>query len=287
MVTPETSVVLPLQTSCPASDHLFSPIDGKAVTESVATQLETVILNGWIQPGEKLPSERDLQRQFQTGRGVIREALRQLRQKGLIESRQGGNSGTYVKKVSVAEAGEPLALLIRQERISLDYLIEFRECIDRSVTLLAISRADEPDIAALFATIAELEETGEMDPPDPGRITEVDRKLNLILVRMARNPIYEWIMKTVQNGFGSYAHVLYQDPVYRERAIRNWRETANAIAAREPIKALSFIGYHYVMLNRCIDASRGGQSCAVATETPDPGRKGDQHPADFAMSGKG
>ena len=42
------------------------------------------------------------------------------------------------------------------------------------------------------------------------------------------------------------------DAYYREKTINNWRETAMAIADREPLKALSFIGYHYVLLNRCI-----------------------------------
>jgi GntR family transcriptional regulator, transcriptional repressor for pyruvate dehydrogenase complex len=235
---------------------LFSPIDGKAVTESVAFQLEAAILNGRIKPGEKLPSERDLQGQFKTGRGVIREALRQLKQKGLIESRQVGKTGTYVKKVNVNEASEPLALLIKQEKVPINRLIEFRECIDRSATVLAISRAEKADIEELLSLITTLETVGAEDPPELDRIAEVDRNLNLILVRMTRNPIFEWIMKTIQMSFGSYDHVLYQDPYYREKTIQNWRETANAIAEREPMKALSFTGYHYVLLNRCIQEAR-------------------------------
>jgi DNA-binding FadR family transcriptional regulator len=100
------------------------------------------------------------------------------------------------------------------------------------------------------------------------RISEVDRELNLLLVKMTNNPVFDWIMQTIQISFGSYDYVLYEDAYYREKTIKNWRETAMAIADREPLKALSFIGYHYVMLNRCIRENN------------------DKHPSDNQKDGK-
>ena len=234
---------------------MFIPVSGKEVTNKIALQIEAAILNNEFRPGEKLPSERDLQNLFQTGRGVIREALRELKQKGLIETRRGGRGGTYVKEVEASEASEALALLIHQQKISIENLVEFRESIDRTVTLLAISRGEDEEARALVALVAELEKAGLKDAPDMDRIIEVDRELNLLLVRMTRNQMFEWIMRTIQLGFGSYDHILYEDAHYRKITIRNWHETALAIAEREPMKALSFIGYHYVMLNRCIQES--------------------------------
>jgi DNA-binding FadR family transcriptional regulator len=234
---------------------MFNPVDGKDVTEKVASQIESAILNNEFKPGEKLPSERDLQQLFQTGRGVIREALRELKQKGLIETRHGGGGGTYVKRVGASEASEALALLIHRQQIAIDDLIEFRECIDRTITILAISRGKDAETRALVNLVGDLEEAGLKEDPDMDRIITVDRELNLRLVKMTKNQMFEWIMRTVQLGFGSYDHILYEDTYYREITIRNWYETAVAIAEREPMKALSFIGHHYVMLNRCIRES--------------------------------
>jgi DNA-binding FadR family transcriptional regulator len=231
---------------------MFNPVNGSAVTEKIALQIEEAILNNEFKPGEKLPSERELQHLFQTGRGVIREALRELRQKGLIEIRRGGRGGTYVKAVEPSEASEALALLIQQQKIAIENLIEFREAIDRTVTVLAISRGKAEEAQALVDLVGELEKAGLTASPDMDRIIEVDRKLNLCLVKMTKNQMFEWIMRTIQIGFGSYDHILYEDSYYREITIRNWYETAQAIAEREPMKALSFIGHHYVMLNRCI-----------------------------------
>jgi DNA-binding FadR family transcriptional regulator len=234
---------------------MFNPVDGKEITDNIALQIEAAILNNEFKTGEKLPSERDLQNLFQTGRGVIREALRELKQKGLIETRRGGKGGSYVKAVEASEASEALALLIQQQKIAIESLIEFRESIDRTVTILAISRGKDEEARALLNLVGELERAGLADAPDMTRIIAVDRELNLSLVKMTRNQMFEWIMRTIQISFGSYDHILYEDSYYREVTIRNWYETAVAIARREPLKALSFIGHHYVMLNRCIQES--------------------------------
>ncbi|BBO68560.1 GntR family transcriptional regulator [Desulfosarcina alkanivorans] len=231
---------------------MFNPVNGSGMTGNVALQIEAAILDGKLSPGEKIPSERELQTLFKTGRGVVREALRELKQKGLIETRRGGQGGTYVKKIGAYEASQPLTLMIKQRDIDIADLIEFRESIDRTVTILAISRGDDDQAAALLRGVEKLETAGLCPSPSMARITEVDRELNLLLVKMTRNPLFDWIMQTIQISFGSYDYVLYEDAYYREKTIQNWRETATAIAAREPLEALSFIGFHYVLLNRCI-----------------------------------
>jgi GntR family transcriptional regulator, transcriptional repressor for pyruvate dehydrogenase complex len=139
---------------------MFNPVNGKGMTGNVALQIEAAILEGRLIPGEKIPSERDLQNLFQTGRGVVREALRELKQKGLVETRSGGNGGTYVKRIGIYDASQPLALMIKQREIDIANLIEFRESIDRTVTILAISRGDDEEAAALLRGVGELEKAG-------------------------------------------------------------------------------------------------------------------------------
>ena len=238
---------------------MFHPVNGKEMTGNVALQIESAIIEGKLPPGEKIPSERDLQHLFKTGRGVVREALRELKQKGLIETRRGGKGGTYVKKIGADDVSQPLALMIKQHDVAIKDLIEFRESIDRTVTILAISRGEESEVQALLRGVGKLEKVGLGRNPSMERISQVDRELNLTLVQMTKNPLFDWIMQTIQMSFGSYDYVLYEDAYYREKTINNWRETAQAIVDREPMKALSVIGYHYVMLNRCIRENQSRQ----------------------------
>jgi hypothetical protein len=88
-------------------------------------------------------------------------------------------------------------------------------------------------------------------------IAELDRGLNIQLSRMAKNPVFEWIMHAIQKGFSSFDYALYDDPDYREMTVSNWKETAREIAAEEPLKALTFVGNHYLMLLRCVQEKNG------------------------------
>jgi hypothetical protein len=63
-------------------------------------------------------------------------------------------------------------------------------------------------------------------------------------------------MQAIQLGFSSNDYALYQNRDYREKTIANWNDTAREIAAGEPLRALSFIGNHYVLLQRCVQEQR-------------------------------
>ncbi len=231
---------------------MFSPAQVGRASEDVALQIEAAIMDGRVQPGDRLPSERALHEQFRTSRGVVREALRALKQKGLIEVKKGARGGAFVKEVELNSASESLALFLKLQRISPQSLIEFRESMDRTITELAIARAAKEEKQLLLEETIRLENLLIEEDPDMELVHEIDRDLNIRLARMTNNPVFEWIMRAVQLGLSSHDDVLYEDPEYRRQTASNWRETAQGIADGEPLRALSFIGYHYVMLQKCI-----------------------------------
>ena len=250
-------------------EPIFSPAQVGRAGEDIALQIEAAILDGKIPPGERLPSERDLQAQFHTGRGVIREALGALKQKGLIEIRKGAKGGAVVKNLEMHLVSESLALFLKQQHVTPDYLIEVRESLDRTITTLAIARATPEEKEALVAGAQALVQALGNPEPDMVAVFEMDRELNLLLARMTRNPVFEWIMRALQSGLGSYDHSLYNHPDYRERTAFNWLQTAKGIRQAEPLQALSFIGYHYVMLRACL-AMESMDSQGPAGDFPTP-----------------
>ncbi len=240
-----------------SDSSLFSPVQVGRAGEDVALQIEAAILSERILPGEGLPSERDLQAQFKTGRGVIREAIRTLKQKGLIEIRKGAKGGAYVKKVEVANVSESLALFLKQNHIDTAHLAEFRESIDRTITMLAVSRADDGQKQALVMATEQLKNFLDDSETDMEKLAELDRELNIMLAQMTGNPVFEWIMRALQLGFSSHDFALYEDVEFRRRTILNWCQTARFIADNELLQALSSIGAHYVLLRQCVDRCRG------------------------------
>ncbi len=232
---------------------LFTPAQAGRASEDIALQIEAAILNSQIKQGESLPSERDMQIQFGTGRGVIREALRTLKQKGLIEIRKGAKGGAYVKQVEVSTVSETLSLFLKQKHISPEALIEFRESIDRTITILAVSHADVGEKAELVAITNSFAAMAAEQEPDMSSLGELDRQLNIKLAQMSGNPIFEWVMQALQLGFSSHDYHLYDNASYRMETARNWQDTAREIAAGNPSRALVFISHHYLLLQRCLD----------------------------------
>lgn len=232
---------------------LFLPVKAGRASEEVALQIEAAIVDGRLSPGERLPSERDMQSQFGTGRGVVREAIKILKQKGLLEVKKGAKGGAYVRQLDVGNVSESLALFLKQQPVEPEKLIEFRETLDRTITQLAIAHAPQREKDELLKEALRLEAMLREDEPDLIATSEMDRHLNLTLARMARNPLFEWVMHALQMGFSSHDYALYQHPTYRERAAANWSDTAKAISDGQLMRALAFIGHHYVLLRQCID----------------------------------
>ena len=250
-------------TASNSTNPLFLPVQAGRASEEVALQIEAAIMDGRMSPGERLPSEREMQSQFGTGRGVVREAIKILKQKGLLEVKKGAKGGAYVRQLDVGNVSESLALFLKQHPVEPEKLIEFRETMDRTITQLAIAHATEDEKKALLKEALRLEHLLMEDQPDLIVTSELDRRLNIMLARMARNPLFEWVMHAIQMGFSSHDYALYEDTVYREKAATNWSDTAQAIARGELMRALGFIGHHYVLLRQCIDERSG------RTNTPD------------------
>ncbi len=79
---------------------IFSPIKNRRLFVSVADQpKESILLNGNYNPGDRLPSEKNLRESFKVGRPVIREAMCVLENSGILSIRPGARGGAFVKKL--------------------------------------------------------------------------------------------------------------------------------------------------------------------------------------------
>ncbi len=241
-------------------NNLFEPVKSGRAGEDIALQIQAAIINGNILPGQKLPSERELQTLFKTGRGVIREALQVLKHMGLVEILKGVKGGAYVKKPEAVSISESFALFLRQNRTDPMHLIEFRESIDYVITDLAIARGTTEEKELLCIKSDHLAQAVTDNGSTLEKLVELDRELNILFAKMTRNPIFEWIMKAVQLGFSSMDNALYEDHEYRACAVENWRNTAREIAASDPIKAKSYISYHYMILRNKVERIKARSS---------------------------
>ena len=126
---------------------MYEPVRTSRLFEQVAHQIEQRILEGDLIWGDQLPSERDLSRQFQVSRTVIREAIKALAQKGLIEIHSG--RGTFITNDTSLAVRNSLHLMIQlggQER-TLD-LMQVREILEPEIAALAASQIEPEHLAS-------------------------------------------------------------------------------------------------------------------------------------------
>ena len=183
---------------------MFRKAKQSRVFQDVVKQIEDAILNGKLVSGQKLPPERELGEMLGTSRGTLREALRILEQKGLIEIKLGVNGGAVIKQATSEQMSETLALLIRSQSVSLEHLSEFREGVEGTVASLAAERVTAADITELKKLFKEAQRYYKHRPPQWESFVDIDEQIHMALARMSGNPIYRFIIETIHDNIRRY-----------------------------------------------------------------------------------
>lgn len=117
------------------------------LSDKVADVMLQAILSRRLQVGDRLPSERELGEQFGVSRTVVREAVRALVAKGVIEVRSG--SGLRVAAVDAAAVTESMSLFLRGGTLDFEKVHEVRALLEVHIAGLAAERATRADLARL------------------------------------------------------------------------------------------------------------------------------------------
>jgi GntR family transcriptional repressor for pyruvate dehydrogenase complex len=141
---------------------------------------------------------------LQVSRGTLREALRVLEQKGLIEIKLGVGGGAVVQDMSYDQMNESLALLIRYQKVSLRHLSEFRVGVEGRVSALAAARATPADILRLKSMLEQARQYVEKGIDSQKEFVEVDKQIHLALAEITGNPVYISLHHTVHDNIDQY-----------------------------------------------------------------------------------
>jgi GntR family galactonate operon transcriptional repressor len=212
--------------------------------------LVRIIAGGELAPGSLLPTEPAMSARFGVSRSVVREALRLVDAKGLIEVRHG--SGTRVASperwdpldpavLAVLSASGPSAVILRD-------LLEARKIIECEVAALAAERADAGDMAALEAALVIMRGA----PNDPPRFVVGDSAFHLGLLHAARNRVLERMTQPMHELL-SYSQALTDAiPGVLARALADHETIADAVRRRDPVAARDAMREHLAQTQRDI-----------------------------------
>lgn len=164
-----------------------------SLTERTAQQIEELILSNALKGGERLPSERELGEQIGVSKTVIREAIRSLTAKGLVEVRMG--SGMYVQHLGPDLLTNPLHILLRTNAIKPENIQEVREALEINLAALAAERAETIHIKAMERAVADLKKK----PLNAAKFAGADLAFHNALAEAAGNPIFTLLVGMLNN----------------------------------------------------------------------------------------
>jgi len=213
----------------------FGVVRKQKIYEAVAQQIENFILEK-LQPGDKLPSERELAEMLQVSRGSIRDAIRSLELMGLVEPRQG--AGTIVRKPS--ESITPFAHALKRHRQLAVELLDFRQMLEPPLAARAATHASEEEIVEMEEILQRQEEKvlrGEMT------IAE-DAEFHYAIALASDNTVVLKVLDIVMDLLRESRERSLQLPGRSEASLAGHRKILSAVKNRAPEDARAAMSRH-------------------------------------------
>jgi GntR family transcriptional repressor for pyruvate dehydrogenase complex len=163
---------------------MYLAVKTSRLYEQIVQQVEDSITTGQLKPGDQLPAERDLAQRFGVSRTAVREAVKTLREKGLVEAFSG--RGTFVTNGTSQAIRQSLDLMIRinQQEGSAN-LAELRAVLEPEIAGLAATRIEEQLVSTMREAVAVMDRSLQ----DPDAYVEADLDFHLALAEAAGNPL--------------------------------------------------------------------------------------------------
>jgi GntR family transcriptional repressor for pyruvate dehydrogenase complex len=232
--------------------------------EEVARQIEEAIIADEHRPGEQLPSERELIERFAVSRAVIRESLKVLSEKGLIEVKPG--KGAFVREPESGTASGALKLFLRRQRDDRfsQNLVEVREMIEEQAASLAATRASEEDVKKLEAALAEMEAEKE----NSERFARGDLRFHLLLAEATHNELFTILLHPVTELLLDVMAELSSEPSAPDQAIWHHRQILQHVKRGEAERARQAMHAHLSQFAKRLKKRRTALSVKAGVKFP-------------------
>lgn len=221
-------------------NRVYGTIQPRSRTEMVVETISTSILQKVFADKELIPSEDVLCQQLGVSRTVLREAMKVLEAKGLIEIKQG--CGTFVRKPGGKSVEESFHVFMQTNSISLIQLMEVRTPIEIEIVKLAALRRKENHLTEIKKTLKILQN----HPTDLDACVEADTEFHKILVVATQNPIFEIIMGSIMK-FLRYSRQMTISHYGTEKVIKHHRAITESVEKKDPKSASLHMKLHMQM----------------------------------------
>ena len=231
---------------------MYTPVQSIKVFEQIADQIEKRILNGELRSGDRLPTERDLAEQFHASRTAVREAMKILAQKGLVEMRSG--RGTIVIDRAPKAMQNSIDLVMKLQVGELggsDNLVEVREILETEIAALAAARATEDEIAIMREAVRVIDESLS----DADAYIAADNQFHQALAKATRNSLILILIDSIVNPLSEQRKHIFAVDGGPQRGQFHHRRILESIIRRNPENARAAMRAHLQQVREDVRAS--------------------------------
>ena len=234
----------------------FTSVEKQSISKVVADQIKALIAAGNLKPGDKLPNERELAKTFGVGRLSLREGLRILEATGVVKTRYGVDSGTYVKEISTGELSEKLSEMLLFSSLTIEQLTEARMEISM-ITLKYFSRnAGQKELQALEACLKECEALFQSGRPT----REKNLHFHELIAEGSKNPIFIMLHRSLIKILRYFLSKFESPPDHSRRVLQNHKRTLKYLKEKNLDEACRSMKDHIIYVGNRVKSLLDGDA---------------------------
>lgn len=212
----------------------FQKVDADRLSHAVVRQIERLILQGILRPGERLPSERELSERLGVSRPSLREAVAELETAGLLVTRAG--SGIYVADVLGSAFSPALIRLFASHDDAVDDYISFRRDLEGLAAERAARAGSETDLKVIAAIYDKM--AAAHTKRDPADEAQLDADFHMAIMEASHNVVLLHMMRSMfdllRAGVFYNRQLIFQQRQMRGALLDQHRQIKEAVVARDP-----------------------------------------------------
>jgi GntR family transcriptional regulator, transcriptional repressor for pyruvate dehydrogenase complex len=245
----------------------FQKIQSEKLSQSVVRQIEQLILRGILRPGERLPAERELSERLGVSRPSLRDAISDLSDRGLVETRPG--AGVYVGEVLGSAFSPALVRLFSEHDQAVFDYIAFRRDMEGLAAERAARLASDTDLKVVDTIFRKMEAAhAKRDPTDEAAL---DADFHMAIIEASHNVIMLHMMRSMydllRQGVFYNRQMMFRNRITRDTLLDQHRAINAALQARDPVAAQAAVAAHMTYIEDALsDQVRAERHEAVAQQ---------------------
>jgi GntR family transcriptional repressor for pyruvate dehydrogenase complex len=197
-------------------EDMFHPVRPKRLSDNAIEQIVTLVRDGKLPAGAKLPAERQLMNMLSVSRTSLREAIRTLETMGVLRVVPG--RGTYVREDGVSSYAEDWYAWLMGHRLEVVQILEMHEALEVKVAELAATRVTPEQVAALEQEL-EVMRRAAVDEDEHEALVRADAAFHRIVREASGNEVIARLLGDLEGSVDSARHALMSLPSRVQRVI--------------------------------------------------------------------